>query len=54
MAECPNCGSDHSHDELTLEQSYSTGDSTYTYLRCPSCEQSADYSEWGAFSALYD
>lgn len=54
MAECPNCGSEHTHDELEVVESYSTGDTTYAYLECPSCNESADYSDWDAFSALYD
>lgn len=54
MAECPNCGSDHTHDELERVDSYSTADSTYVMLKCPTCENTADYSEWDAFYALYD
>lgn len=54
MASCPNCDEDHTHGELELVRSFSTGDSTYAYLRCPSCQQYADYSEWGAFGAIYD
>lgn len=54
MAECPNCESEHSHDELELVESYSTFDTTYAYLKCPSCEDAFDYAEWDAFYALYD
>jgi endogenous inhibitor of DNA gyrase (YacG/DUF329 family) len=54
MVECPNCESDHTHDELTIADSYSTSDTTYVYLKCPTCENSADYTEWDAFYALYD
>jgi endogenous inhibitor of DNA gyrase (YacG/DUF329 family) len=54
MAECPNCGAEHSHQNLELVESYSTGDTTYAYLKCPSCDEAADYSEWEAFSAIYD
>lgn len=54
MADCPNCNVNHTHDELELVKSFSTGDSTYAYLKCPSCQSASDYSEWNAFSALYD
>lgn len=54
MAECPECGSDHTHDELDLVETYSTGDSTYAMLECPSCGVASDYSQWDAFYALYD
>jgi len=54
MADCPNCGAEHTHEELELVKSYSTMDSTYAYLECPTCETAHDYSEWDAFYALYD
>jgi endogenous inhibitor of DNA gyrase (YacG/DUF329 family) len=54
MVECPNCKADHLHEDLELTESYSTGDTTYAYLKCPSCGKSADYTEWDAFYALYD
>lgn len=54
MARCPNCNSEHSHDELKLTKSYSTETTNYAILRCPSCGKEADYTEWDAFYALYD
>lgn len=54
MAECPDCGAEHSHSELELVESYSTGDSTYALLECASCGGVFDYSEWDAFARLYD
>lgn len=54
MVECPNCGEDHSHDELTLVESYSDKTASYAILKCPSCGNKEDYTEWDAFYALYD
>jgi len=54
MAECPNCASEHTHDELTLVETSSTFDTTYAILKCPTCSGEYDYSEWDAFYALYD
>lgn len=54
MADCPNCGESHTFEELTVTKTYSTYDTTYAYLKCPSCEVASDYSDWDAFSAIFE